>query len=153
MNKRDKGFLVRSMIIGLAGAAGLLCSLAAPAQNADHLGGAKASGRVATIYLKGGDKLFLDLKQAPRHVQKSAERWVDIEVTDAHANETGVVRTLANASAAGVQVGDLVEIEFAHRENPRHFPLKEITRVTAVVAAHDATPGRDAERRKLAIAQ
>ena len=141
------------MIAGLAGAAALLCAAAAPAQNADHLGGAKASGRVAAIYLKGGDNLFLALKQAPRHVQKNAERWVDIEVTDAHANGTGVVRALANASTAGVQVGDMVEIEFAHRENPRHFPLKEITRVTAVVAAHDATPGRDSERRKLAIAQ
>ena len=86
-------------------------------------------------------------------MQKSAERWVDIEVTDTHANETGVVRALAHASAAGVQIGDLVQIEFAHRENPRHFPLKEITRVTAVVAANGEAPGRDAERRKLAIAQ
>ena len=68
------------MIAGLAGAAGLLCSLAAPAQNADHLGGAKASGRVATIYLKGGDKLFLpveNLELLSRYGSEDTEAQLD----------------------------------------------------------------------------
>ncbi len=115
-----------------------------------YLGGAKASGRVAEIYVKVSENVFLAVNQAPEHLRKSAERWVDIEFPDLLANDIGSARAVLNQTEAGVQVGDVVEIKFAHKDNPRYFPVKESTRVTEFVAGRDDMLAKDFARRILA---
>lgn len=115
-----------------------------------YLGGTKATGRVAQLYVRVAENVFLDVNQAPKHLQESGERWVDIEFPDLLANDTASARALLNQSEAGVQVGDVVEIKFAHKSNPRYFPVKEITRVTQLVAGRDEMLAKDFERRIVA---
>ena len=135
-------------------AAGLPVSPPQAAPNAPppeaYLGGTKATGRVAEVYVKVAENVFLAMNQAPEHVRKSAERWVDIEFPDLLANDIGSARAVLNQSEAGVQVGDVVEIKFAHRDNPRFFPVKEVTRVTEFVARRDEMLAQDFARRILA---
>ena len=115
-----------------------------------YLGGTNATGRVAEVYVKAAENVFLAVREAPRHLQTSGERWADIEFPDLLADDTGSARALLNQSEAGVQVGDVVEIKFAHKNNPRYFPVKEVTRVTQFVASRDEMLAKDFERRILA---
>jgi len=130
----------------------LMPALAAPKAPAPeaYLGGTKTTGRVAEVYIKVAENVFLAVNQAPKHLRKSAERWVDIEFPDLLANDIGSARAVLNQSEAGAQVGDVVEIKFAHKDNPRYFPVKEVTRVTEFVARKDEMLARDYARRILA---
>lgn len=134
--------------------AGLPTSSAQTAPNTSpveaYLGGTKATGRVAEVYVKVAENVFLAVNQAPQHLRQNAERWVDIEFPDLLANDIGSARAVLNQSEAGVQVGDVVEIKFAHKDNPRYFPVKEVTRVTEFVARRDEMLAKDFERRILA---
>ncbi len=137
---QNKGFLIRLIVISLTTAAALTGMRSAAAQSADaYLGGTTAPGRVAEVYLRGGSNVFLALKHAPQHLRQDAERWVDVEFADSRANEIAPAPTVVNRSQTGVQVGDAVQIQFAHRENPRYFPLKEAARVTALVNTRNET--------------
>jgi len=115
-----------------------------------YLGGTIATGRVAEVYLRVADNVFLAMDRAPAHLRNSAERWVDVEFPELLANETGSARAILNRSDAKVAVGDVVEIKFAHKDNPRYFPVKEVTRVTELVASKDQLLARDYQRRILA---
>ena len=121
---------------------------ASPAE--EYLGGTNATGRVAEVYVKVAENVFLAMDRAPAHRRDSAERWVDIEFPDLLANGIGSARAVLNQSEAGVRVGDVVEIKFAHKDNPRFFPVKELTRVTRLVAGRDEMLAKDFERRILA---
>ncbi len=115
-----------------------------------YLGGSKATGRVAEVYVQVADNVFLAVNQAPEHLRNRAERWVDIEFPDLLADNIGSARARLNRSEIAVQVGDVVEIKFAHRDNPRYFPVKELTRVTELVARRGEMLAKDFERRILA---
>lgn len=121
----------------------------APAQAA-YLGGTLATGRVAQVYVKVAENVFLELNQAPQHLRTGAERWVDVQFPELLANGTGAARAILERSEAGVEVGAVVEIKFAHKHNPRFFPVKEHTRVTALVASKNQMLAKDFERRILA---
>ena len=123
----------------------------ARAQRSDaYLGGTLATGRVAEVYVKVGENVFLAVDQAPQHLRTSAERWVDVQFPELLANDTGSVRAVLNRGEAGVRIGDVVEIKFAHKTNSRYFPVKELTRVTELVAGRDQPMAKDFERRILA---
>ena len=115
-----------------------------------HLAGTKATGRVAEVYVKVAEHVFLALNQAPEHLKAKAERWVEIEFPELLGNDVGSARAVLNQSEAGVQVGDVVEIKFAHKDNPRYFPVRELTRVTQFVASKDEMLAKDYARRILA---
>jgi len=136
--------------------AGLPSSLApapsqtpAPAPEA-YLGGTVATGRVAQIYVKVAENVFLDAERAPEHLRNRAERWVDVQFPELLADDTEFARAILNRGEAEVQVGDVVEIKFAHKDNPRFFPVKELTRVTELVASKDQMLAKDYARRILA---
>lgn len=59
-------------------------------------------------------------------------------------------RAILKKSEAEVQVGDVVEIKFAHKNNPGYFPVKEVTRVTELIAKKGEVLAREFERRILA---
>jgi hypothetical protein len=115
-----------------------------------YLGGSIATGRVAEVYIKVANNVFLAVDRAPPHLRNSAERWVDVEFPELLANDTGSARAVLNRSDVRVAVGDVVEIKFAHKDNPRYFPVKELTRVTGLVASKDQMLARDFQRRILA---
>jgi len=115
-----------------------------------YLGGTVATGRVAEVYVRVADNVFLSIDRAPKHLRDSAERWVDVQFPELLANDTGSTRAFLNRSDARVAVGDVVEIKFAHKDNPNYFPVKELTRVTELVASKDQMLARDYERRILA---
>ena len=119
-------------------------------QQDTYLGGTVATGRVAQVYLRVADNVFLALDQAPEHLKNSAERWVDVQFPELLAGDTGAARAFLDRSDARVSVGDVVEIKFAHKDNPRYFPVKELTRVTELVASKGQMLARDYERRILA---
>jgi hypothetical protein len=120
-----------------------------PAQDT-YLGGSVATGRVAQVYVKVAENVFLSLEQAPQQLQANGERWVDVQFPDLLANGTGAARAFLERGDAAVQVGDVVEIKFAHKDNPRFFPVKELTRVTELVANRNERLAKDMERRILA---
>jgi len=152
VSTNNKSFLIRSIIISLAAAAALTGTQIAAAQSADaYLGGTRAIGRVAQVYVRGGDNVFLALKQAPQHLRNSAERWIEVEFADFRSNGIAPAHAVLNQSQAAVEAGDVVEVQFAHRENPRYFPLKEATRVTTFVETGNEALARNHERRAPAL--
>jgi hypothetical protein len=118
-----------------------------------YIGGTKATGRVAGVYLKVNQGVFLALDRAPETLRKTAERYVDVQFPDLLANGSGAARAFLGDAQSGVTVGDIVEIKFAHKsgkETASYFPVKELTRVTEVVAKRDEMLARDYEQRILA---
>jgi hypothetical protein len=135
---------------GLSTAPALAAPQAPPAPPEAYLGGTKATGRVAEIYVKLGENVFMAANQAPAHLRIDAERWVDIEFPELLANDTASARALLQQGDAEVEAGDVVEIRFAHQDNPRYFPVKDVTRVTEFVARKNEMLARDYKRRILA---
>lgn len=118
-----------------------------------YVGGTKSTGRVSGIYLKVAQGVFLSMDRAPETLRKTAERWVDVEFPDVLANGAVAARAFISEAQAGVGIGDIVEIKFAHnasRETAQYFPVKEITRVTELVAKRDEMLARDYEQRIVA---
>lgn len=115
-----------------------------------YLGGTVAIGRVSEVYVRVAENVFLAVDQAPEHLRNSAERWVDVQFPELLANNAGSARAVLNRSDAGIEVGDVVKIKFAHKDNPRYFPVKEVTRVTEFVARKNEMLAKDFERRILA---
>jgi hypothetical protein len=145
------GNAIEALAPTAAGQPSSLTTAPAEAQRPEvYLGGKLATGRVAEVYVRVADNVFLALDRAPEHLKNSAERWVDVQFPELLANDTGAARAFLNRSDSKVAVGDIVEIKFAHKDNPRYFPVKELTRVTELVASKDQMLARDYQRRILA---
>jgi hypothetical protein len=115
-----------------------------------YMGGTAAQGRVSQLYVKAAENLFIAVDQAPRKLLESPDRWVEVEFPELLANGSESARAMITSAEAGIQVGDVVEIKFAHKDNLRFFPVKEVTRVTSLVAHRDEMIAKDFERRILA---
>jgi len=115
-----------------------------------YMGGTAAQGRVSQLYVKAAENLFIAVDQAPRNLLKSPDRWVEVEFPELLANGSESARAMITSVEAGIRVGDVVEIKFAHKDNLRFFPVKEVTRVTSLVAHRDEMIAKDFERRILA---
>lgn len=134
-------------LLSSALAAAMLAACAGPEA---YLGGARATGRVAQVYVKVAEDVFLAADRAPEHLRKSAEHWADIQFPDLLADRIGSARAVFNPYEAELQAGDVVEVKFAYERNPRFFPVKETTRVTKLVARSDETLAKEYERGILA---
>ena len=115
-----------------------------------YMGGTAAQGRVSQLYVKAAENLFISVDRAPRKLLESPDRWVEVEFPELLANGSESARAMITSVEAGIQVGDVVEIKFAHKDNLRFFPVKEVTRVTSLVAHRDEMIAKDFERRILA---
>lgn len=142
---------VEKLINGLpASAVGVASSREIPAaqpKGGDYLGGTAAAGRVAGIYLKLASGLFISIEQAPNSLRYSAERWVEVQFPETLGNGVGEAPALVDSSRANVEVGDAVEIRFAHPLRSSVFPVLEVTRVTAIVAKNYESLARELENR------
>lgn len=137
-----------------SGADALLSSLSSlptteTPRNNVYIGGTKAMGRVAEVYVTVAQDVFLFVDKAPKHLRGSGERWIDIQFPDALANGSESYSALISGNQA-VQVGDIVEIRIAHTKVSRDFPVKETTRVTGLVAKNGEMLAKNYERRILA---
>ncbi len=108
--------------------------------------GANVAGRVSGVYLKVADSLLYATDSTPAQLRSDAERWAEVEYSRP-GSEAGVVEAKLPASEPEVEVGDVVEVRLAHEANPRFFPVKEISRVTRVVAKSRAILAHDYARR------
>ncbi|MBI2961146.1 MAG: hypothetical protein HYY28_12605 [Betaproteobacteria bacterium] len=134
-------------LLNSALAAAMLSACAGPEV---YLGGARATGRVAQVYVRVAGDVFLAADRVPEHLRKNAERWVEVQFRESLADRIGSARAVFNQREAELQVGDVVEVKFGYETNPRFFPLKEITRVTKLVARKDEMLAKDYERGILA---
>ena len=129
----------------------LVCAAASAQESQTYLGGTKATGRVTAVYVKAADRVFLAVNRASARLQESAERWVEIELTSLHRGDIETVRAAVDHEAAQVEAGDVVEIKFAHRNNPHYFPLKDETRVMRLVARRTEMLAQEPVRARLAL--
>ncbi|MFM9970699.1 MAG: hypothetical protein ACKVQK_20095 [Burkholderiales bacterium] len=118
-------------------------------QAGEYLGGSAAAGRVAGIYLKLAPGVFISFDHAPQNVRYTAERWVEVQFPEALGNGLAEAPAYVGAQRINIEIGDAVEIRFAHPLRTRVFPLIEVTRVTAVVAKNYEPLAREIERRIL----
>ena len=115
--------------------------------NPVRLAGATAAGRVTAVYVRLGQGLFLSIERAPSTLRNNAERWVEVQFPNALDNGVAEAPAYVNEAYANVEVGDAVEIRFAHPERSRVFPVPEVTRVTAVIAKSHEPLARLYQRR------
>ena len=103
--------------------------------------GPLATGKVEGVYVKLAEGVYLETRRAPRTASRS-EIWVDARF----AGDSPNGRRFALARVADlndVEVGDLVEVEFAAEAfrvaggtRDRIAPLAQAARVTTVAAKH-----------------
>ena len=102
---------------------------------------ATATGRVQGVYVKLAEGVYMETRRAPRSVSRS-EVWVDARF----AGDSPNGRRFALARVGDlkdVEVGDLVEVEFAAEEHRvaganrgRGVAVAQTARVTMVAAKH-----------------
>jgi len=110
------------------------------------LGGKRLVGRVRNLYVRVANNVLLDATQAPRSmITRDSVHFVDVEFQELLPNGTEATRAQL-VDMSDVQVGDIVEIRIAHKDNPNFFPVKEVTRVTELVARSDTALARDFAR-------
>ncbi len=120
--------------------AGMLTACAAPEL---YGGGTNATGRFTEVYVKTAENVFLVADRAPDHLRRNAERWVDIQFVESRSAEIGSTQPVLNQSEADIHVGDLVEVQFTHRDNSGIFPVKELTRATKLAARKREMPANE----------
>jgi hypothetical protein len=110
------------------------------------LGGKRLTGRVRTLYVRVANNVLLDAVSAPRStINRDTVYFVDVEFQELLPNGTESTRAQL-VDMSDIQVGDIVEIRIAHKDNPRFFPVKEVTRVTELVAKSDTALARNFAR-------
>lgn len=110
------------------------------------LGGQRLVGVVRNLYVQVANKVLLDATHAPRTtINRDTVHFADVAFAERLPN--GAKAMLAQlADLPDVQVGDIVELRIAHKDNPKFFPVKEVTRVTGLVAKSDTALARDFAR-------
>lgn len=137
---------------GIVAVAMLLAGLTLPATAAGlpegsgselALGGKRLVGAVRTLYVRVANNVLLDARHAPRTtIARDTVRFAEVEFPQRLPN--GAEAILAQlVDLSDVQVGDIVELRIAHKDNPKFFPVKEVTRVTELLAKGDTALARD----------
>lgn len=120
----------------------------------DSLGGTTAIGRVDGVAVRVAEGVLVDMASALPS-QRGGQRYVTLDFPAPLANGATQVRALAPDSDGGIEIGDVVEMRFAHKKiripfAEDLFPVIEKDRVTTVVAKAGTPVAMDYERRILA---
>jgi hypothetical protein len=109
--------------------------------------GTSVQGRVARLFVRADDNILIQLERVPPHLRDLAKLWVEIEFPE--VLQTGALSALGalGADHASVQAGDIVAMRIAHKHDPKMFPVRELTRVTEVIAKRDTELARMYELR------
>lgn len=118
-----------------------------PEARMSDLGGRRLVGLVRNLYVRVADNVLLDTAHTPGTlITPDTAMFADVEFVELLPNGAEAMRAQL-IDISGVQVGDVVNIRVAHKDNPGFFPVKEVTRVTELVAKGDTMLARDFNRR------
>ncbi len=130
---------------------------AAPIDRTD-IGGTSATGQVTQVFVRVEQGVYLAWDRTPEFLRRKAEVYADVRFPEALAN--GAESTLAyiGRGVDDLKQGDIAEVRFAHRAvaavgAASAFPVREVTRMTELVARKGTPMARDIERRILARTQ
>ena len=129
-------------------------SSASQSSTIDSLGGTTATGRVDAVAVRVAEGVLVDIASVLPS-QRGGQRYVTLDFPAPLANGATQVRALAPDGDGGIDIGDVVEMRFAHRKiripfAEDLFPVIEKDRVTAVVAKAGTPLAMDYQRRILA---
>jgi len=99
--------------------------------------GSTVHGRVARLYYRTQDNVFLAAEFTPSFQRVPERLFVEVEYPDRLKTGALSVLTWAAGEFGDVRAGDVVSLRLAHRHQPKAFPVRETTRVTSVVARRD----------------
>lgn len=148
-------------LVGIGVAAMLLVGLTLPVTAGELpqgntseavLSGRQLVGLVRNLYVQVANNVLLEATHAPKTmIPRDAVYFVDVEFPERLPDGTEAIRAQL-VDRSDVQVGDIVEIRIAHKDNPNFFPVKEVTLVTELVAKSDSAMARKYAR-GIALAQ
>jgi hypothetical protein len=129
-------------------------SSANPRSAQESLGGTTATGRVDAVAVRVAEGVLIDLGSALPS-QRGGQRYVTLDFPAPLANGATQFRALVPEGDGGIDIGDVVEMRFAHRKiripfAEDLFPVIEKDRVTTVVAKAGTPLAMDYQRRILA---
>lgn len=138
-------------LVGIGVAAMLLVGLTLPVTAGELpqgntleavLSGKQLVGMVRNLYVKVANNVLLEATHAPKTmITRDAVYFVDVDFPELLPDGGEAIRAQL-VDMSDVQVGDIVEIRIAHKDNPNFFPVKEVTMVTELVAKSDSAIAR-----------
>ena len=102
--------------------------------------GSTPRGRVARMFYRTHDNIYLAAEYTPT-LQRVPDRLKSGAVS---------VLTRVDEKFADVRIGDVVDLRIAHKHDAKNFPVRETTRVTALVARSDSALAHAFEARIVA---
>lgn len=129
-------------------------SSASQSSAVDSLGGTTATGRVDGIAVRVAEGVLVDIGSVLPS-QRGGQRYATLDFPVPLANGATQFRALAPDGDGGIEIGDVVEMRFAHRRikvpfAEDLFPVIEKDRVTAVIAKAGTPLAMDYQRRIMA---
>ena len=104
--------------------------------------GSTARGRVARMFYRTHDNIFLSAEHTPT-LQRIPERlYAEVEYPERLKSGALSVLSRIDERFGDVRIGDVVDLRLAHKHDPKNFPVRETTRVTALVARSDSVLAR-----------
>ena len=112
--------------------------------------GSKPRGRVSRMFYRTHDNIFLAAEYTPT-LQRVPERlYAEVEYPDRLKSGALSVLTRVDEKFGDVRIGDVVDVRIAHKHDSKNFPVRETTRVTALVARSDSALAQAFEARIVA---
>ena len=127
---------------------------AAPVGRTD-IGGTRATGQVTQVYVRVEQGVYLAWDRTPETLRRKGEVYADVRFPELLANGQESALVYIGRGVDDLRQGDIAEVRFAHRAvaavgAASAFPVREITRMTELVARNGTPMARDIERRILA---
>jgi CRP/FNR family cyclic AMP-dependent transcriptional regulator len=133
-----------------AGLPSALTPAAGPVPDAASVSGSLAAGRVAQVYIKSAEGVFIDVGGASDRLKQGAQRWVEVQFPEAVGGTASSALALLGDARDEIAAGDIVSVRFAQTRDPRATADKDAARVTGLVERKDSVVARDFERRIVA---
>ena len=112
--------------------------------------GSKPRGRVSRMFYRTHDNIYLAAEYTPT-LQRVPERlYAEVEYPDRLKSGALSVLTRVDEKFGDVRIGDVVDVRIAHKHDSKNFPVRETTRVTALVARSDSALAQAFEARIVA---
>lgn len=129
----------------------------APAGRTD-IGGTRVTGQVTQVYVRVEQGVYLAWERTPETLRRKGEVYADVRFPELLANGQESTLAYIGRGVDDLRQGDIAEVRFAHRAvaavgAASAFPVREVTRMTELVARNGTPIARDIERRILARTQ
>lgn len=105
-------------------------------------GGSTARGRVARMYYRTHENIYIAAEHTPAMQRQPDRLYAEVEYPDRLKSGALSVLTRVDERFGDVRIGDVVDLRIAHKHDAKNFPVRETTRVTALVARSDTMLAR-----------